>query len=99
MMSSWAASYEIGHTRPVERKTMFAGFSPGTPPRHRVAVVALNGVVLGDLAAPCEVFSRVRGPDGRAAYDVRVCSAAPAVASEHVRLDVAWRPRGAMDHR
>jgi transcriptional regulator GlxA family with amidase domain len=70
---------------------MFAGFSPGTPPRHRVAVVAFNGVVLGDLAAPCEVFGRVRGPDGRAAYDVRVCSAPRAVASEHVRLDVAWR--------
>ena len=54
-------------------------------------MVAFDGVVLGDLAAPCEVFGRVRGADGRPAYEVRVCSAAPAVTSEHVRLGVAWR--------
>jgi transcriptional regulator GlxA family with amidase domain len=58
---------------------------------HRVAVVAFDGVVLGDLATPCEVFGRVRGADGRAPYEVRVCSLAPVVRSAHVMLQVPWR--------
>jgi transcriptional regulator GlxA family with amidase domain len=53
--------------------------------------VAFDGVVLGDLSAPCELFGRVRAADGRALYDVRVCSVAPEVASEHVALAVPWR--------
>jgi transcriptional regulator GlxA family with amidase domain len=56
-----------------------------------VAVVAFDGVVLGDLATPCELFGRVRGPDGRAPYEVRVCSLLPDVETEHVRLRVPWR--------
>jgi len=56
-----------------------------------VAIVAFDGVVLGDLSTPCEVFGRVRSADGRALYDVRVCSVAPEVRSEHVRLTVPWR--------
>lgn len=56
-----------------------------------VAVVAFDGVVLGDLATPCEVFGRVRDAGGRAAYEVRICSIAPAVKSEHVTLEVPWR--------
>jgi transcriptional regulator GlxA family with amidase domain len=56
-----------------------------------VAVVAFDGVVLGDLATPCEVFALARDRAGRPAYDVRVCSAAPKVRSEHVALDVPWR--------
>jgi len=54
-------------------------------------VVAFDGVVLGDLATPCEVFGRARDASGRAVYEVRICSAAPAVASEHVGLTVPWR--------
>jgi transcriptional regulator GlxA family with amidase domain len=54
-------------------------------------VVAFDGVVLGDLAAPCEVFGRVRDASGRAFYEVRICSIAPEVASEHVMLKVPWR--------
>jgi len=74
--------------RPVARKTSFAGFEP----RQRlIAVVAFDGVVLGDLATPCEVFGRARDADGRAVYEVRICSAAPAVASAHVGLTVPWR--------
>lgn len=53
--------------------------------------MAFDGVVLGDLATPCEVFGRVRGPDGRASYEVRICSVAPEVESEHVTLGVPWR--------
>jgi transcriptional regulator GlxA family with amidase domain len=72
---------------------LFAGFSPrgGRRRPHRVAVVAFDGVVLADLAAPCEVFGLVRDGDGRAAYDVRVCSIAPRVRSEHVTLGVSSR--------
>jgi transcriptional regulator GlxA family with amidase domain len=56
-----------------------------------VGVVAFDGVVLGDLSTPCEIFGRVRGRDGRAAYDVRICSIAQEVKSEHVTLKVPWR--------
>ena len=58
---------------------------------HLVAVVAFDGVVLGDLSTPCEILGRVRGRDGRLFYDVRICSLAPEVKSEHVTLRVPWR--------
>jgi transcriptional regulator GlxA family with amidase domain len=75
---------------------MFAGFAPkettrAARRRHRVAVVAFDGVVLADLATPCDVFGRARGVDGRAPYDVRICSLAPEVKSERVTLRVPWR--------
>src|SRR5215510_5697030 len=81
--------------RPVAKKTMFAGFRP-TPkpdkrPRHLVAVVAFDGVVLGDLSTPCEIFGWARGSDGRSLYEVRVCSVRPEVTSQHVTLRVPWR--------
>jgi transcriptional regulator GlxA family with amidase domain len=87
--------YESWQTGPVAQKTLFAGFQPkrrhpGAPPRL-VAVVAFDGVVLGDLASPCEVFGRARGAGGRAWYEVRICSLAPQVVSEHVTLTVPWR--------
>jgi transcriptional regulator GlxA family with amidase domain len=56
-----------------------------------VAVVAFDGVVLADLAVPCEVLGLARGDDGRALYEVRVCSAAPEVTSAQVALRVPWR--------
>lgn len=43
---------------------------------HVVAVVALDGVVPFDLSTPCEVFGRVRLPDGRPGYQIRVCGVA-----------------------
>src|SRR2546422_7452490 len=74
---------------------MFAGFAPKSAKRggtrHLVAVVAFDGVVLGDLATPCEIFGRAHGRDGRPLYDVRICSLAPEVKSEHVTLRVPWR--------
>src|SRR5262245_38380457 len=85
-------SYEIGHTRPVAKKTTFAGFAPRRPGAPRIiAVVAFDGVVLGDLATPCEVFGRARDAEARAPYEVRICSIAPVVKSEHVTLEVPWR--------
>ena len=41
---------------------------------HVVAVLALDGVLAFDLSTPVEVFGRVRLPDGRSAYVVRVCA-------------------------
>jgi transcriptional regulator GlxA family with amidase domain len=71
----------------VARKTSFAGIAP----RRIVAVVAFDGVVLGDLATPCEVFALARDRSNRLVYEVRVCSASPKVRSQHVTLDVPWR--------
>jgi transcriptional regulator GlxA family with amidase domain len=74
---------------------MFAGFRPTRKPgersRHLVAIVSFDGVVLGDLSTPCEVFGWARGRDGRPLYDVRICSVEPQVTSQHVTLMVPWR--------
>lgn len=40
---------------------------------HTVAVLALDGVVLFDMAIPSEVFGRVQLPNGVAGYRVRLC--------------------------
>jgi len=53
--------------------------------------MAFDGVVLGDLAVPCEIFGRVRLGDGSPAYEVRVCSLARKVTSEHLALAAPWR--------
>ena len=50
---------------------------------HRVAVLALKGIVLLDLAIPCEVFGRARLADGRPAYHVEVCA-------PERELDAGW---------
>lgn len=73
--------------------TIFAGFQPDPVGRsiHRIAVLAYDGVVLGDLAIPLEIFGRVRDAKGRACYDVRVCGVADEVKSEHLNLKVPWR--------
>lgn len=73
--------------------TTFAGFKPNSAGRaiHRIAVLAYDGVVLGDLATPLEIFGRVRDAKGRACYDVRVCGTAGEVKSEHLNLKVPWR--------
>jgi transcriptional regulator GlxA family with amidase domain len=73
--------------------TIIAGFKPKSHKheKHRVAVLAYDGVVLGDLAIPLEIFSRVRDAEGNACYDVRVCGAAQDVQSEHLHLKVPWR--------
>jgi len=72
---------------------MIAGFAPRTSERraHRVAVVAFDGVVLGDLSTACEIFGLAVTKDGRAAYEVRVCSESVHVESAHVALRVPWR--------
>jgi transcriptional regulator GlxA family with amidase domain len=77
---------------------MFAGFKPNSPGQlqHRISVLAYDGVVLGDLATPVEIFGRVRNENGQPRYDVRVCGVAPEVRSEHLTLQVPWRLSSAM---
>jgi transcriptional regulator GlxA family with amidase domain len=78
----------------VAEKPIFEGITPRRAarrrPPHLVAVVAFDGVVLGDLAAPCEVFGRVRDASGHPAYDVRVCGLRSRAGSAHVNLTVRW---------
>src|SRR4029453_6292640 len=92
-VSSMAQSYKTWQDPPVAKKTMIAGFTPrptsGRRP-HLVAVVAFDGVVLGDLSTACEVFALARSKEGRTAYEVRVCSESVAVESMHVALRVPW---------
>jgi len=56
-----------------------------------VAVLAFDGVVLGDLATPCDLFGLARDGYGMPAYDVRVCGIGRKAKSAHVSLEVAWR--------
>src|SRR6185503_11697546 len=93
-MSSMAQSYKTWQNPPVAKQTMIAGFTPRAANRKRplvVAVVAFDGVVLGDLSAACEVFGLAMSKNGRSAYDVRVCSESVNVESRHVALRVPWR--------
>ena len=77
-MSSMAQSYETWQNPPVAKKTLIAGFTPRQTNRRRphvVAVVAFDGVVLGDLSTACEVFGLamrkdVGGPHTRSASAV-----------------------------
>lgn len=75
------------------RKTIFAGFKPKSSrqPIHRIAILAYDGVVIGDLAIPLEIFGRVRDEAGRPCYHVRVCGVAREVRSEHLNLKIPWR--------
>jgi len=87
-------SYTPWQNGPVAKKTMIEGFQPrgGNNRQARViAVVAFDGVVLGDLSTACEVFGLARTKDGRMPYEVRVCSESADVESMHVALRVPWR--------
>src|SRR5262245_5156536 len=68
---------------------MIAGIRPRGRRPHRIAVVVFDGVVLGDLATPTELFARAAG--GGRMYEVRICSAAREVTSAHVTLRVPCR--------
>jgi len=70
---------------------MIERFSPKCHAPRRVAILAFDGVVLADLALPCEIFARARGSDGERAYEVRVCGLHRRVASEHLGIEVPFR--------
>jgi transcriptional regulator GlxA family with amidase domain len=48
--------------------------NPAMTTAHRVAVLALPGVVAFDLGVPAQVFSAARTPDGTRLYEVRTCT-------------------------
>ena len=48
---------------------------------HRVAILALHGIVAHDLGIPCDVFGQARLADGSRPYEVRVCGQARRVRS------------------
>lgn len=79
--------------KPVAGMTISAGIRP-TPagrPKHRIAILAYDGVVLGDLAMPLEIFGRARDAKGQLAYDIRICGVFEEVQTEHLQLRVPWR--------
>lgn len=53
---------------------------------HRVAILALDGVIASDVAMPVDTLRGVRRADGQLAYEVRVCAPTPEVASAHLTL-------------
>ena len=57
---------------------------------HTVAVLALDGVLAFDLSTPVETFGRVRLPDGRAPYRVRVCAPSNEVDAGPFSLRAPW---------
>ncbi|MEM6926027.1 MAG: helix-turn-helix domain-containing protein [Myxococcota bacterium] len=50
---------------------------------HTIAIACPPEVIPGDLTTPCEIFGRVRGPEGEPRYHVRVCAPTP-------RVDAGW---------
>jgi transcriptional regulator GlxA family with amidase domain len=64
---------------------------------HTVAVLVLDTVIPFDLATPIEVFTRIRLPDGRAGYRVRICGATPVVDAGAFTLRPPWGLDGLAD--
>ena len=58
---------------------------------HTVAVIALHGVVPGDLCIPCDTFSRARAPGVLEPYRVRVCGEARDIKAGLFDVRVQWR--------
>lgn len=78
------------------KKAMFEGSLPrlsttSTGGPRRVAVLAFDGVVLGDLSTASELFGRARLVSGEAAYRVEVCAHKREVRTEQVGLVVPGR--------
>ncbi|GFH34526.1 GlxA family transcriptional regulator [Streptomyces pacificus] len=48
--------------------------APPGPNPHRVAVLALDGVMTFELGIPARIFGSARSPDGAALYEVVVCT-------------------------
>ncbi|MER6685990.1 GlxA family transcriptional regulator [Streptomyces olivaceoviridis] len=64
---------------------------------HTVAVLALDQVIPFDLSTPLEVFDRVRLPDGRRPYQVRVCGATAQVPALGLTITAHWNLEGLRD--
>jgi transcriptional regulator GlxA family with amidase domain len=55
-----------------------------------VAILVLDQTVVFDMAIPVEVFGRVRLPDGRRPYRLRVCGTQPQVPTEAFTIHAPW---------
>ncbi|PWI44114.1 helix-turn-helix domain-containing protein [Streptomyces sp. ICBB 8177] len=64
---------------------------------HTVAVLALDRVIPFDLSTPLEVFGRVRLPDGRRPYQVRVCGGGAQVPAAGFVITAPWGLDGLAD--
>ncbi|MGE0785160.1 MAG: GlxA family transcriptional regulator [Sandaracinaceae bacterium] len=73
------------------RKTKFDGSLPSVERPRRVVLLAFDGVVLGDLAIPLEVFGRAHDRHGEPAYELRVCAETRRVRIDHLVLEVPHR--------
>ncbi|MGW1466786.1 GlxA family transcriptional regulator [Streptomyces sp. NPDC002308] len=61
---------------------------------HVIAVLALDQVIPFDLSTPIEVFSRTRLPDGRPAYQIRVCGERPEIDAGAFTVRAPWGLEG-----
>jgi transcriptional regulator GlxA family with amidase domain len=83
--------YADRYTRPVAEKTSTNGTVPSGARRpHELAVLALPGVVLADMATPVEMFSLVRREDGSAPYRVKVCGSSRKLQLKHCSLETPY---------
>lgn len=57
---------------------------------HRVAVVALDGVIALDFAIPIDTFRHVRLPNGEPGYRVRVCGMSSTIDAGRFQLHVPY---------
>ena len=64
---------------------------------HTVAVLALDRVIPFDLSTPIEVLERVRLPDGRPGYQVRICAERDEVDAGAFTLRAPWGLDGLRD--
>ena len=57
---------------------------------HTVAILVMDQTVVFDMAIPVEVFGRVRLPDGRRPYRLRVCGTRPHLPTETFTIHAPW---------
>lgn len=57
---------------------------------HRIAIVALDGVVPSDLASAYDVLRHVKLADGERGYRVRVCGVTPSVDAGGFRMELRY---------
>ncbi|MGJ3524465.1 GlxA family transcriptional regulator [Nitratidesulfovibrio sp. D1] len=71
---------------------------PALPaPRHRLAILALDGFVPYDLCVPHEIFTGVTLPDGQAPYDVCFIGPAETARSGHIHITGCLPPQAMPD--
>ena len=84
-----------GRLRPVAKKTMFVGFQPIREAPPGAGTWSPSWHSTASCSATCRRHARYSGgfaaATDSALYDVRICSVAPEVKSEHVTLEVPWR--------